>query len=80
MSPMVISCRRPWCSQVLDVVLVSLLLFPESQVLLEKLDDALGVTEGLLIDVINLVHGILKGSLSELASLFVFLHHFIVEY
>lgn len=73
-------CRRPWCSQVLDVVLVALLLFPESQVLLEKLDDALGVTESLLIDVINLVHGILEGSLGKLASLFVILHHFVVEY
>lgn len=67
-------------SQVLNVVIsVAFLLFPESKVLLEKLNDGLGVTEGLLIDVVNFVHGVLESGLSQLACLFVVLHHLIVE-
>ena len=67
-------------SQVLNVVIsVAFLLFPESKVLLEKLNDGVGVTEGLLIDVVNFVHGVLESGLSQLACLFVVLHHLIVE-
>ena len=60
-------CRVASCSEVFNVV-VALLLLPEGQVLLEELNDALGITEGFLINIIDLVHCILKSSLSELAG------------
>lgn len=72
------SCPDLTSSKVLDVV-VSLFLLPEGKVLLEKLDDALGVAEGLLVNVVDLVHGVLESSLSECASLLVILHDFVVE-
>jgi len=67
-------------SQVLNVVIsVAFFLFPESKVLLEELDDGLGVAEGLLVDVVDLVHGVLESSLSQCACLLIVRHHLIVE-
>ena len=37
---------------------VTFFLLPEGQVLLEQLDDGLGVSEGLLIDVIDLLESL----------------------
>jgi len=65
-------------SEVLDGVLLFLLL-PEGKVLLEELDDGLGVSEGLFINVVNLLEGIREGLLSELAGLLVVVHHLVVE-
>ena len=61
-------------------MVISFLFFlPESQVLLEKLDDALGVTEVILLELIDLVEGGLQGVVSELAGLRVILQHLVVE-
>ena len=57
-----------------------LLFFPEGEVLLEELDDGLGISEGLLIDVINLLKSIRQGLLTEFAGLLVVVHHFVVEH
>ena len=75
-------CRNfdPATSQVVDGVVVTLLFFfPESQVLLEKLDDALGVTEVVLLKLVDLVEGRLQGVVGKLASRRVVLKHFVVE-
>ena len=66
-------------SEIFDVVVAAFLLLPEGEVLLEQLDDALGIAECLLVDVIDLVHGLLEGSLSEDAGLLAVLHHLVVE-
>ena len=65
-------------SKVLNGV-VGIFLLPERQVLLEQLDDRLGVSEGLLIDIVNFLEGFREGSLAELARLLVVSHHFVVE-
>jgi len=65
-------------SEVVDVV-VAFLLLPEGQVLLEELDDALGVTEVVLLELVDLVERILEGLVSELAGSLVVLHHLVVE-
>ena len=53
----------------MDLVAVVLLFFlPQSQVLLEELDDALGVTEIVFLEFVNLVQSILESAISELAG------------
>merc|ERR1719263_1515484 len=66
------------CSEVLNIVLFFLLL-PEGKVLLKKLNDGLGISEGLLIDVVNLLKSIRQSLLSEFTGLLVVVHHFVVE-
>ena len=67
-------------SEVLDLVATVLLfLFPEGQVLLEELDDALGVTEIVFLEFVNLVQSVLESAISELAGGRVVLHDFVVE-
>jgi hypothetical protein len=66
-------------SEVLDGVLL-LLFLPEGEVLLEQLDDALGVSKGLLIDIVDFLKGIRQGLLTELAGLLVVVHHLVVEH
>ena len=68
----------PSTSQVVDLVVI-FLLFPESQVLLEELDDALGVTEVILLELIDLVQSVLQGGVCELTGLGVVLQHLVVE-
>jgi len=68
----------PSTSQVVDLVVI-FLLFPESQVLLEELDDALGVTEVILLELIDLVQSGLQGGVCELTGLGVVLQHLVVE-
>ena len=70
--------RVPSTSQVVDLVVI-FLLFPESQVLLEELDDALGVTEVILLELIDLVQSGLQGGVCELTGLGVVLQHLVVE-
>ena len=69
-------------SQVVDLVFTGVLffLFPESQILLEQLDDALGVAEVFLLEFIDLVKSFLEGFISEVASRLVVLHHFVMEH
>jgi hypothetical protein len=71
--------HQPAISQVIDLVVAFLLFFPEGQVLLEKLDDALGIAEVVLLELVNLVESLLEGRVSELASLAVVLQDFVVE-
>ena len=46
---------KPATSQVVDLVIALFLFFPESQVLLEKLDNALSITEVVLLELVDLV-------------------------
>ena len=71
--------RGPAISQVIDLVVALLLFFPEGEVLLEELDDALGVAEVVLLKLIDFVEGLLEGVVSELASFGVVLQDFVVE-
>jgi len=48
-------------SKVIDGVVVIFLFLPESKVFLEEFDDALGVTEVILLELVDLVEGILEG-------------------
>ena len=66
-------------SQVLDG-LATFLLFPESEVLLEELDDRLSVAEILFGNLVDLVKGRLEGFLSKLAGALLVLHNLIVEH
>ena len=67
------------CSQIVDFVTVFLFLLPESEVLLEQFDDALGVTEVVFFKLVNLVESFLEGFVSELTGGLVVLHDFVVE-
>ena len=66
------------CSEIFNII-VCLFLFPEAQVLLKELDDGLGISEGIFIDVIDLLEGLGQGVFSKFTSLFVITHDFIVE-
>ena len=55
------------------MVVTLLFLLPEGEVLLEELDDALGVTEVILLELIDLVKSLLERVVGELASLGVIL-------
>jgi len=69
------------CSQIIDgVVVTTLFLFlPEGEVLLEELNDALGITEVVLLELVDLVESLLESVISELASLSVILEDLVVE-
>jgi len=71
--------RSSVSSKVVDLVVALLFLLPESEVLLEELDDALGVTEVVLLELVDLVESVLEGLVGELASLFVVLENFVME-
>ena len=71
--------QEPALSQVIDLVVALLLFFPEGQVLLEKLDDALGIAEVVLLKLVNFVEGLLEGVIGELASFGVVLQDFVIE-
>ena len=67
-------------SHVVEVVATIFFFFlPESQVLLQELDDALGVTEIVFLKLVDLVEGFLESFVGELAGGLVVLHDFIVE-
>ena len=70
---------KPAISQVIDLIVALLLFFPEGEVLLEQLDDALGVAEVVLLQLVDLVEGLLQRVVGELASLGVVLQHLVVE-
>ena len=71
--------RSAHSSEVVDLVGVLGLLLPEGEVLLEELDDALGVTEVVLLELVDLVESILEGLVSKLAGSLVVLKHLVVE-
>ena len=60
---------KPAISQVIDLIVALLLFFPEGEVLLQQLDDALGVAEVVFLQFVDLVEGLLQSVLGELASL-----------
>jgi len=66
-------------SQVINCVIV-LFLFPECEVLLEQLNDALSVTEVVFLELVNLVESRLKGGIRKLTSLGMILKNFVVEH
>ena len=70
---------KPAISQVVDLVIALLFLFPEGEVLLEELNDALGIAEVVLLELVDLVESLLESVISELASLGVILQDFVVE-
>ena len=71
--------RSAHSSEVVDLVGVLGLLLPEGEVLLEELDDALGVTEVVLLELVDLVERVLEGGVGELAGDLVVLHDLVVE-
>merc|ERR1711957_1056939 len=71
------STRR--LSKVVDGVVVVLRFSPESEVLLEELNDGLGITEVVFLELVNFVEGILEGLVSEVAGGLVVLHGLVME-
>merc|ERR1711957_1013075 len=71
------STRR--LSKVVDGVVVVLLFSPESEVLLEELNDGLGITEVVFLELVNFVEGILEGPVSEVTGGLVVLHGLVME-
>ena len=65
-------------SEVLDGVLL-FLFFPEREVFLEEFDNGFGISEGFLINIVDLLEGIRQSSLTEFAGLLVVVHNFVVE-
>ena len=65
-------------SQVLNFV-VALFLLPESEVLLEELDDGLSILKVVFLEFVDLVEGLLEGAVGQGASFLVVLHHLVVE-
>ena len=76
------SCHSlgPATSQVVDLVVALLFLLPEGEVLLEELDDALGIAEVVLLKLVDLVESLLESVISELTCFCVILEHFVVEH
>ena len=67
-------------SQIVDGVVILFLFFPESEVLLEELDDTLSVTEVILLKLVNLIKGILQSLICEADSLLGVLVGLVIEY
>jgi len=61
------------------LVLFLIFLLPESEVLLEQLNDGLGITEVIFLELIDFVKSLLESLIGELASSLVVLHDFVVE-
>jgi hypothetical protein len=66
-------------SEVVDLVTVLFLVLPKSQVFLEELDDALGVTEVVFLELVDLVEGILEGLVGKLTGSLVVLEDLVME-
>ena len=76
---MVGSTTHDLYSHVVDLSFLVLLLSPKSEVLLEKLNDALGIAEVVLLELIDLVESLLESVVSEIAGLLVVFHDLVVE-
>jgi hypothetical protein len=66
-------------SEVIDCVVTGLFLLPEGQILLEELNDTLGITEVVLLELVDFVEGLLESLVGEIAGDLVILHDLIVE-
>ena len=74
------TANKKSCSQIVDFVATVLFFFlPEGEVLFKEFDDALGVSEVFLFELINLVKGLLEGLVSKFAGSLVVLHDLVVE-
>jgi hypothetical protein len=62
------------------LVVAVLLLLPEGKVLLEELDNALGISKIVFLELVNLVKSILESLVGQVAGSLVVLHNFVVEY
>ena len=71
--------EAPATSQVVDLVVALLFLLPEGKILLEELNDALGVAEIIFFQLIDLIEGFLQGLVRKLAGLRVVLKDLVVE-
>jgi len=65
-------------SKVLDGVLF-LLFFPEREIFFKKLNDGFGISESLLVNIVDLLEGIRQSSFTEFASLLMVVHNFVME-
>ena len=65
-------------SEVFDGVLF-FLFFPEREVFFKELNDGLGISESLLVNIVDLLESIRQSSLSEFAGLLVVVHNFVME-
>jgi len=65
-------------SEVLDGVLL-FLFFPEREVFFEELNDGLGISESLLVNIVDLLESVRQSLLSEFAGLLVVVHNFVME-
>jgi hypothetical protein len=65
-------------SQVFNGILL-LLFFPEGEILLKEFDDRFGISEGFLINVINLLESVGESSFSKFTGLLVVVHNLVVE-
>jgi len=74
-----VRAEAPATSQVVDLVVALLFLFPKGKVLLEELNDALGVAEIIFFQLIDLIEGFLQGLVRKLAGLRVVLKDLVVE-
>ena len=61
------------------LVITFLLFLPEGQVFLKELNDALGVTEVILLELVDLLESVLESLVSKLTSGLVVFHNFVVE-
>merc|ERR1719263_2445684 len=67
------------CSKIVNGVVVVLFFSPESELLLEELNDRFCITEVVLLEFVNFVEGILEGLVGKIASGLVVLHGFVIE-
>ncbi len=65
-------------SKVFDGI-VTLFLLPETDIFFKKLDDGFCISEGLFIDIVNLLKCLGQSNLSKLISFLLVVHDFIVE-
>ena len=61
------------------MVLLLVFLLPESKILLEQLNDRLGIAKIILLELINFVKSLLEGLIGELTGSLVVLHDFLME-
>jgi len=61
------------------VAITLFFLLPEGKVFLKELDDALGISELVLLELVDLVESVLEGLISELDGLLGVLHGLVVE-
>ena len=66
-------------SEIFDSVL-TIFFLPKAEVLLKEFNDGLGISESLLIDIIDVLKCLAQSLLTEFACFLVIAHHFVLEY